>query len=343
MAKKINYASLFTLRKDGRYQGSYTDAKGRHYVYDKDPEKLWHKLNERMTVKPVKFEDLADEWHTDYVQQAAYKTEESSRAPLSRLLGRFGDEVAEDITAMQITAYLAELGRKGYSRRTVQLHKNIMSMIFNKGLATGQIKVSPMNGVIMPRNLAETRRELPPDDALEAIKKNTDIPFALFALLCLYAGLRRGEALALKYEDIDRVNKTIRVERAIEFVGNDPHIKSPKTNAGKRKAVLLDALAAHIPEKGKGYIFVNDEGGLLTKMQYRKRWERYCKAIGHELTAHQLRHGFATILYEAGVPDKDAQELLGHTSITLTRDIYTHIRQSRRDDVISKLNDFVST
>ena len=45
MAKKIDYASMFTLRKDGRYQGSYTDDEGRHYLYDKDPERLWHRLN----------------------------------------------------------------------------------------------------------------------------------------------------------------------------------------------------------------------------------------------------------------------------------------------------------
>ena len=51
--------------------------------------------------------------------------------------------------------------------------------------------------------------------------------------------------------------------------------------------------------------------------------------------------GFATILYEADVPDKDAQELLGHASITTTRDIYTHIRQSRREETAKKLNEYV--
>ena len=80
----------------------------------------------------------------------------------------------------------------------------------------------------------------------------------------------------------------------------------------------------------------------LTKTQYRKRWEKYCKSIGHQLTAHQLRHGFATILYEAGIPDKDAQELLGHSSITVTRDVYTHIRNSRRTDTAAKLEAFIS-
>ena len=100
-------------------------------------------------------------------------------------------------------------------------------------------------------------------------------------------------------------------------------------------------LANEIPD-GKGYIFTNNKNELLTKIQYRKRWARYCKDIGFELTAHQLRHGFATILYEAGISDKDAQELLGHSTITLTRNVYTHIRQTRRDETAARLNNYIS-
>ena len=57
MAKKINYAAMFTLRQDGRYQGSYTDETGRHYVYDRDPERLWHKLNDPKEEKPLLFRE----------------------------------------------------------------------------------------------------------------------------------------------------------------------------------------------------------------------------------------------------------------------------------------------
>lgn len=173
------------------------------------------------------------------------------------------------------------------------------------------------------------------------MKNGADAPFGLFALICLYAGLRRGEALALRYEDIDREQGVIHVTKAVEFVGNNPHIKPPKTAAGYRDAVLLDALSSAIPD-GTGLIFCRDDGSPLTKTQYRKRWLKYCDAIGFEITAHQLRHGFATILYEAGIPDKDAQELMGHSSIAITRDVYTHIRQSRRSDTASRLNKFVS-
>ena len=63
MAKKINYAAMFSLRKDGRYQGSYTDETGRHFVYDRDPERLWHKLNDPKEEKPLLFRDIAIAWH----------------------------------------------------------------------------------------------------------------------------------------------------------------------------------------------------------------------------------------------------------------------------------------
>ena len=60
-----------------------------------------------------------------------------------------------------------------------------------------------------------------------------------------------------------------------------------------------------------------------------------------DITPHQLRHAFATILFDAGIDVKDAQEILGHASIQVTRDIYTHIRQQRREDTADRLNAFL--
>ena len=63
MAKKINYASMFTLRKDGRYMATYTDKKGRHCLYDKDPERLFEKLQSAQNgqLKAVSFGDIAED------------------------------------------------------------------------------------------------------------------------------------------------------------------------------------------------------------------------------------------------------------------------------------------
>lgn len=338
--KKIDYASMFTLRKDGRYQGSYTDKKGRHYVYDRDPERLWHRLNDPKAVEVITFQRVAEEWQREHWETIGYKTAEAYTAPLRRLVSQYDRYEITAITAADVSAYLSALGRQNFSKRSVQMHRDILNMIFNFAIVAGYTNTNPCTAVSLPRNLNTTKREIPSDEAIQAVKDGLSAPFGLFALICLYSGLRRGEALALRYEDIDRKNGLIHVTKAVEFIGNNPHLKPPKTAAGSRDAILLDVLADAIPE-GSGLIFCREDGGLLTKTQYRKRWKKYCDTIGHDITAHQLRHGFATILYEANIPDKDAQEMLGHSSITLTRDVYTHIRQSRRNDTADRLNAFV--
>ena len=340
---KIDYSKLFTRRKDGLYCATYTDKNGkRHYVYDRDPKRLHEKMQRKDDPKTVTVRQLAEAWDDEHVEKVGYKTAESYRVPLRRLVARLGDAEAETVEPADIEAILAEMKEQGYAKRTVQMQRDICNMVFKYGIRKQKTKNDPCRGVEMPSNLKTVKREIPSDDAIEAVKRGVSEPFGLFAAVCLYAGLRRGEALALQYEDIDRARHVIRVNKAVEFVGNNPHIKAPKTEAGNRETILLDVLADLLPKTGKGLIFCRDDSEPLTKTQYRKRWIAYCKAIGHDITAHQLRHGFATILYEAGIPDKDAQDLLGHSSITLTRDIYTHIRNSRKAQTLQKLNDYVS-
>lgn len=341
--KKINYASMFTLRSDGRYMGYWHDAAGRHAIYDRDPQRLYERIEEKEneTPPPLSFEGAAEAWEAKHLERISHNTAEAYKAPLRRILDRYADLNAEEVTAQSIQAFLADLGKQGFSRRSVQMHRDILNMIFNNAIVEGKLSFNPCSAVSMPRNLPSKKRELPDDKAIEAVKNSAGVTFSLFALICLYAGLRRGEVLALRYEDINREKREICINKAVEFVGNNPHVKSTKTAAGVRVVPVLDPLAAVLPEKEKGPVFGNEDGSLLTKTQFRKRWIKYCQAIGHDITAHQLRHGYATILYEAGIPDKDAQELLGHSSITVTRDIYTHIRSSRKQETAAKLNAFV--
>ena len=123
------------------------------------------------------------------------------------------------------------------------------------------------------------------------------------------------------------------------MINNRPMIKQPKTAAGCREIVLLDVLAEKLP-KGKpdDLLFPNEKGELMGNMQFQRKWEKYCKETGLKITPHQLRHAYATILFDAGIDDKDAQELLGHANLSTTRDIYTHITQSRKEKTASILN-----
>jgi integrase len=183
---------------------------------------------------------------------------------------------------------------------------------------------------------------MPTEHEIEVVKNSTAADFGMFAYFILYTGLRRGEALALRYEDIDFNKKVIHVRRSAYWMGNSPHIKEPKTEAGTRDVFLLDNLAAHIDRSGSGYIFRGKGGGVMTNSWYQCRWAAYLKETGLNITAHQLRHAYAGVLFDAGLDVKDAQDLMGHANISVTRDIYTQISKTHKENTMNKLNAFVN-
>ena len=79
----------------------------------------------------------------------------------------------------------------------------------------------------------------------------------------------------------------------------------------------------------------------MKKNFYDNAWVHYQKETGLKLTAHQLRHGNATIMLEAGLDAKDRQALLGHADITTTQNIYTDVSERRRDIIAEKLNQYI--
>jgi integrase len=164
----------------------------------------------------------------------------------------------------------------------------------------------------------------------------------LFAYVLLYSGLRRGEALALQYKDIDRQSKKIHVEKSLCAYRNEPIIKTPKTEAGYRDVPLVDALANVIPEgKPVEYIFLRD-GHLLTDADFDTLWGQYQRHTGITSTPHQLRHWFATLLFDAGIDKFEAARYMGHTTTQMT-EIYTHITRSRTASSLDRLNQTIGS
>lgn len=339
----MNYAKLFTRRKDGRYVATYTQDGKKRYLYDRDPEALYNKLQTAKARPPLAFGKILEAWQEEHSKTVGYKTAESYNAPCRRIADVFEEDLPTEITAARLQAFISSLGKQGYARRTVQLHYDILSMAFQYCLLRGYIDASPMAAVSIPKGLKTTRRTVPSDDALDAVRERTDAPLAPLALICLYAGLRRGEALALRQEDIDRKAKVIHVTKALEFVdNNNPQIKPPKTATGIRDVPIPAVLMPYIPT-GKGYLFPGaDADHPMTKSMYRKRWAAYCREIGHTITAHQLRHGYATFLYEAGVPVLAAQKLLGHANASTTMNIYTHLREKQEQSAAAMLDAYLA-
>lgn len=329
-------------RKDGLYIAEIIQNDKRHTFTGKTENDVIRKIfdfKEKLTNGRMFF-DVAYEWKLYHFEQIAIGTRVCYNPAFKRLIEKFKKCYIKDITSNQIQFYINEFAKQGYSKHTVKIQLIVLKLIYNYALLTNDVTFNPTLPVKIPKNLKSTIKELPQLDEIETIKNSIDCNFGFFAYFLLYTGCRRGEALAVKYEDIDRENYIININKSIYYDNNRIVLKTPKTNSGNRDIIILDNLLEKLPNQDTGYIF-NVEGQPLTHTMFVKRWNKYKNETGITITPHQLRHEYATMLFEAGIDDKDAQGLLGHASILTSRNIYTHLRKKRIEETRVKLNQYL--
>ena len=330
-------------RKDGLYQEEVSFMEGgrrvRKVFYGRTKADLNRKI---MAFREEKargklFAEVADEWWDIHEPTLAYNTTKGYKPALARAKLYFGKTYINQIKAPDINRFLVEFIKdKHAAQKTAKTQLMVVNLICKYATANGYIPFNPARDISVPRGLAHNPREIISDEDIEAVKKSVDCTFGMFAYWILYTGCRRGELLALTWKDVDINARTISITKSVYHDSNTPRIKEPKSAAGKRIVPLMDRLLEKITP-GRGLVFPNEQGELMTEMQFQKLWATYSKESGVNCTPHQIRHGYATMLYENGIELKDAQELLGHAYASTTQDIYTHIRQSRKEAVREQL------
>ncbi len=337
-------------RKDGRWAKRVTlpDGKSKFFYSTantereaiKDFNNQMLRFQEKMN-SAGKFLSVAERWNDEYREKVSdINYRKNARAAYERIVDFFKSYDVSQVTVREINLFINQLIANGFYKKTIAAHKSILNMIFQHAMLNGYVNYNPVSDLRLPSNLPVRDRELPSTEEIKIVDSHyTD--FDLLPYFLLYTGLRISEALALSYEDVDFEKKIIKIEKHLLHDNNRPVIEQrTKTKNSKRTVVLLDRLADKLPRNKNGLIFGNPDGSPYTKGQLRKRWEKYQKIYGVTLTAHQLRHAYATMLFEAGIDVKDAQELMGHSDINLTRQIYTHIKNERKEETARKLNDF---
>ena len=189
--KKIDYASLYTLRKDGRYVGSYTDNAGRHYVYDRDPERLWHRLNDPKDPECITFRVIAEAWQTAAWEIIRDGTKSCYEAPLARAMEIFGDIPAKDIKTIDLQGHLLTLKAQGLSASTIKAQRVVYSQTFQHAIVdpefSKEIFYNPATNLKIPSGAKKAKkREAPEDDIVKKIKENAKTAyFGLFAFFLI--------------------------------------------------------------------------------------------------------------------------------------------------------------
>jgi len=331
-------------RKDGRYCYTTIVDNKKKFIYGYTQKELFQniKIFYYNLEHPVHtFKEIAKEWESLHSEEVAYKTWSTYQGHLNTLITIWGEKDILKIDTPEITNILQQMAAENYSEKTVRTRFNVCNMVMQHAVKKGYLTNNPCELAKIPKGLKRNIRDLPEDSEIQKVMNSLSCHFGLFAYFLLFTGLRRGEALAVKWEDINFEKATININKAIYFESNRPKFKSTKTTSGIRIVPLLEPLKAALltRKKDSGYLFGNEEP--MTEQAFKRAWEHYKKDSGITITPHQLRHAFATILYEANVDPKSAQKIMGHSDYKTTIEIYTHISNRKEKIELEKLNIFI--
>jgi integrase len=249
------------------------------------------------------------------------------------------------------------------AKKTIRGYVQVINAIFDFAIDNRVIDYNPANKLKAPQTATTVQRR-----ALTTTERQWVMEFEHrakpSAMLLMLSGLRRGEATALQWNDIDFVDNKISVTKSYNF--KQKEFKTPKN--GKARVVtvpqiLIDYLKT-LPKKSL-FVLTNANGKMMTDDSWRRMYQSYMIDLNIEygfggienapkkfaptkmpmiitpFTPHELRHTFCTIMYEAGIDALTAKEQLGHSDIKTTLSIYTHLSSQHKDNDLKKLDVFL--
>ncbi len=334
-AKKYHY-----VRKTFRYQGKRYEVTAK--TETEAMEKL-ARLKLQLEQEPQPGQELTvSDWYWQW--RALYKENSGITAKsLSSYDEEFrkyiqpsiGSSRLADVHYAHLQHVLNQAAGMSYSHLTKI--RSLMQQLFFRAHQSRLIPYNPAEGLQLPAFTRNVRRSLTPGERECFLRVEPTVPGCDIYYAMLMSGMRPGELAVLQWGDIDFEKNEISVSKALES-GSQNKIKGTKTTAGNRLIPMRRPLAERLrPRSGapEAYVFTRPDGMRHTSNSLHKLWTELRAAmeadlasrgmeLAGDLVPYCLRHTFCTDLQNAGVPINVAKELMGHSSISTTANVYTH-------------------
>lgn len=308
------------------------------------------------------FEELASLWLENYKTTVKPSTFENVKSKVEKMTEEHFKELKlKKITVAYCQKVVIELSK---SYVLYNHYLSVINRIFKYAVLMDILDSNPFDKVIKPKSRQTQRKGnfLTKDELREFLKLAQTATLSYFSPLVhlmSYTGLRQGEALALKWSDIDFENKKITVDKTAARIKEKQTLQTPKTKNSKR-VISIDPTTLSILKSWKkdqikiyfkngkhfegddNFIFTNQRGDWVHIHNFIPYFKRF--VTDHKLkpiTPHGLRHTHASLLFSAGVEPKNISDRLGHSTVQITLDLYTHITEEQRTDTVEKLIEYM--
>src|SRR5918999_6091940 len=361
--------------KEGKitgFRGSYFTADGRRrYVSGKNKTEAQRALRQAMAdadrglifdADNLKVEEYLDRWLSDSVRDTVKATtferyEQITRLHLKPALGRVK---LKALTPAHVRGLYREKLEAGSSARTVRYIHATLHKALKQAIADGLIPRNATEAVKPPQVRKEEIRPLTAEQVKILFEAVRDDRLESLYILAVHTGLRQGELLGLKWGDVDLEAGTLQVRRTLTTAKGGPVLRAPKTKASRRTVKLsptaLKALRSHLERqlreidqagdlwRENGLIFASESGEPLDRRYITThRFKPLLKrAELPHIRFHDLRHTCATLLLTKNVNPKVVSEMLGHATIAITLDTYSHVLPTMQESAAKAMEDALS-
>ena len=318
-------------------------------------------------VKPNKITvgDWLRQWLKDYVSMnTTDRTQESYSYIVERhLIPSLGSIQLKELQPYHLSSYYAKKcangrvdGKGGLSARSVVYHHRIISKALDYAVKMGIVVRNVASVVEPPRVARVTMKTLSPEEVQIFLDAARETDYYVYFSTLLYTGLRRGELLALRWRNLDLKRGTLTVIATAYKLGNGDYIiKEPKTAQSRRSVTLPPSLVElfrayqadqellrvqlGVSLKADDFVFIRPDGKAINPSAVTLAFKRIIKKAGlRDVRIHDLRHTHATLMLKAGVHPKVVSERLGHASIGITLDIYSHVLPGLQEEAAEKFD-----
>lgn len=274
-----------------------------------------------------------------------------------------GKKTLSNLRATDIQNYYNALSSSGKSANVIKTLNKALKASLNEAVKQSYIVKNYCDSVTLPKVEKKDEVTIFTLEEQEFLIKSLDgHKLKMLIVMALGTGLRQGELLALKWSDIDFDNNTVSVNKSIKLVylvskdgSRNSSIleQTPKTKSSIRTipvpSNIVDELKLYKEEQEKNsknelyenndIVFADDTGNYLDSRYLSKRYTKLLKDAKIDYKKfHSLRHTYATRLFEAGIPIKTVQVLMGHSDIKTTMNIYTHVMPEEKTKAVEKIN-----
>ena len=337
-----NYEGRFTYQyKEYTVQGS-TIAETQKLMRE-----LKYKLEHGLYVQKHKmtYQEWFDTWLKEYKKnQVKLGTLQTYQYCYDSMIKEnLGTVYISDIRGEHIQRLYNSLLKEGYEVSTISTAAAVLNSSFKQAVRNGLIEQNPVKAAVMPRQKGQKKIKEAMTKEQQALfmKYAQDSYLYNFFAVMLRTGMRCGEVRGLKYSDIDRKNRVIHVQRTLKWEKGQGIVEdTPKTKTSLRDIPLTDEILQLLDnqykywgfkvEKLDRYLFCDEKGKALRSKRIRDEIIRIVDLINKEtefphISPHTFRHTFATRAIEAGMPPQVLKTILGHSSLAMTMDLYSHV------------------